>query len=833
MKSQNPTKYYMYGVIGVGFFCLAAAFYNLLPNETLGWSFVFFALFTIGLGSRISVQIPRFKSHVTVSDTFIFLSLFLFGGEMATILAALEALASSWRFCNKKITVFFNVAVMAISLTVVISTLRFFEINPAVVLPENNYSQLIVSLSVMALVQFLVNTCLASVYGALKSEKPWWETWKTSYLWTSLTYFVGAISAGVLIKLIQFTGFAALTAVAPIIGVVYLTYRMYLKNVEMSITQAEQAKEYAEILEKQSAALRESEGRFRSAFDFAPIGIALVSPDGKWMKVNKALSKILGYTEEDFLASDFQSMIFKEDLGETLIKIHELISGKADSSQLEQRYLNRRGEIVWVSWSVSTAFDADAERPNLIFQIQDITDKKQAEAQLEYKATHDTLTGLPNRAMFMARLEQSLEKAQKNPNHKVSVLFIDLDRFKYVNDSLGHQIGDELLIKIAERLKDCMRPRDLVARLGGDEFTILVEGNHQPEKVVRIAERIQEKFAHPFDLSGHEVYSSASIGILNISENHKTPEDLMRDADTAMYQAKRAGKARHEVFDENMHAAVKETLKLETELRRAIEKRELEVYYQPIYSLITGSLEGFEALARWNHKDFGTVSPEKFITLAEEIGVIDALGEQILEKACRQLISLKDKFFEADLPVLSVNLSSKQFAQPKLVQKIQRILEETGFPAHRLKLEITESVFFEYKDAAIKMLNELREIGVEINIDDFGTGYSNLSYLLQLPISTLKIDRSFISPMNAEGNNVEIIQTILALARSLGLKVIAEGVETEDQLEQLKKLNCEGAQGYYFARPMTFEDVQTYLDEKFSIKIPPEFENMPVVSTIQ
>lgn len=833
MIARNPTQYYMYGIIGLGFLCLTIAVCNALPIGKPDLNFIFFSLFTIGLGSRISVQIPRFKSHITVSDTFIFLAFFLFGGETAIILAAVEAFVSAWRFCRKKITVLFNAATLAISTSVVVYVLRFFEINPLVVLPQNDYSQLVISLSVMALLQFLVNTGLASVYGALKSGEPWWESWKTSYLWSSMTYFIGAVSAGILVKLVQVTGFAVLTAVAPVIVIVYLTYRMYLKNVEMSITQAEKAKEYADALEKQSNALRESEGRFRSAFDFAPIGIALVAPDGKWAKVNKALSKILGYTEAEFLASDFQSMIYQADLGETLVKIHDLLSGKIASCQLEQRYLNKRGEIVWVSWSVSTALNAEFARPSLIFQIQDITDKKHAEEQLEYKATHDTLTGLPNRALFMARLEQSLEKAQKNPSHRVSVLFIDLDRFKYVNDSLGHQIGDELLVKIAERLKDCMRPRDLVARLGGDEFTILVEGKHQPEEVVRIAERIQDKFALPFDLSGHEVYSSASIGILNISEKHKTPEDLMRDADTAMYQAKRAGKARHEVFDENMRAAVTETLKLETELRRAIEKQELDVYYQPIYSLITGNLEGFEALARWNHRDFGVISPDKFIPLAEEIGVIDPLGEQILEKSCRQMVSLKKRFFDDELPILSVNLSSKQFAQPKLVQKIQRILEETGFPARRLKLEITESVFFDYKDAAKQMLNELREIGVEINIDDFGTGYSNLSYLLQLPISTLKIDRSFISPITAEENNVEIIQTILALARSLGLKVIAEGVETEDQLNQLKKLNCEGAQGYYFSKPMAFEDVEIYLNEKLPVNIPNNYENMPVVSTIQ
>ena len=823
----------MYAVIVVGSFCLGIAFYNIFPIEKLDWSFIFLAVFTIALGSRISIQIPRFKSHITVSDTFIFVALFLFGGQTAIILAAVEAFASSWRFCNKKLTVFFNTAAMAISLTVVVYALKFFEINPAVVLPENDYSILIVSLSVMALLQFIVSTGLASVYGALKSEQPWWETWKTKYLWTSITYFVGAISAGILIKLIHFTGVAVLLAVAPVIVVVYLTYKMYLKNVEMANAQAEQAKGYADALEKQSIALRESEERFRSAFNYAPIGIALVAPSGKWLKVNHALSKILGYTEEEFLVADFQSLIHPKDLGDTLVKFHELISQKIPACQMEQRYLHKSGKTVWAAWSVSTASDATAPQPNLIFQIQDITDKKLAEEKLQHDATHDALTGLPNRKCFMMRLEKALEKANENPYNRVSVLFIDLDRFKYVNDSLGHQIGDELLIKIAERLRDCLRPRDLVARLGGDEFTILVEGNHQTEEVVRIAERIQEKFAEPFDLSGHEVYSSASIGILNISEKHKTPEDLMRDADTAMYQAKRAGKARHEIFNENMHVAMKETLKLETELRRAIEKQELEVYYQPIYSLITGSLEGFEALARWNHKDFGVVSPDKFITLAEEIGVIDALGEQILEKACRQMVSLKSRFFDRTLPILSVNLSCKQFAQPKLVQRIQRILEETGYPAHRLKLEITESVFFDYKDTAKLMLNELREIGVEINIDDFGTGYSNLSYLIQLPISTLKIDRSFISPMTTEGSNVEIIQTILALARSLGLKVIAEGVETEDQLEQLKKLNCEGAQGYYFARPMTFEDVKIYLDEKLPINIPTEFENMPLVSTIQ
>ena len=268
---------------------------------------------------------------------------------------------------------------------------------------------------------------------------------------------------------------------------------------------------------------------------------------------------------------------------------------------MEQRYMHKTGRTVWTSWSVSAANDAKSKQPNLIFQIQDITGKKSAEEKLQHDATHDALTGLPNRPFFMNRLSVALEKVRQIDGYKVSVLFIDLDRFKYVNDSLGHLIGDELLKEIAARLRDCMRPSDIVARLGGDEFTILVEGKYETHEVTRIAERIQKKFGLPFDLSGHEVYSSASIGILHASDNHQSSEDVMRDADTAMYQAKRAGKARHEVFDEKMHSAAKEILKLETDLRRAVEREEIDVFYQPIYSLKTGEIECFESLARWEH----------------------------------------------------------------------------------------------------------------------------------------------------------------------------------------------------------------------------------------
>lgn len=544
-------------IIAVGSACLAAAFFH-LPFEKLDFKFLVLSGLTIGLGSRITVEIPRFKSHIAVSDTFIFIALLMYGGETAVVLATVEAVFSSWRFCNKKFTVFFNAAVMALSTGIVSLVLKlsgFSTVNQFNGHDEG-FGTFFIVLSIMAVTQFIANTTLVSICGALKSGKPIWETWKTKYIWTFVTYFVGAISAAGLLQITYHTGFGAIIAAFPIIFFVYQTYRMYMKNVEMSIRQAEQAEQYAKTLEEQAIALRVSEERFRRSFDYAPIGIALVSPEGNWLKVNHALCDILGYTEEEFLGKNFQSMLYAKDLGDTLDKIRELLSGIIQNYQFEHRYRHKNGQLLWASWSISTDGEAEPERMNLIFQIQDITAKKLAEEQLEYKASHDALTGLPNRALFMSRLEEALDKIKEQPDYKVSVLFIDLDGFKKINDTLGHHIGDELLIGIAALLRDCLRPSDLVARLGGDEFTILVQGRYNPADVVIIADRINQRFKIPFDFSGREVFSSSSIGILHATENHKTPADLMRDADTAMYQAKRGGKARHEVFDPNMLEAV-------------------------------------------------------------------------------------------------------------------------------------------------------------------------------------------------------------------------------------------------------------------------------------
>lgn len=807
-RPDHIADIYMLLVIAVGglsvAYCLTA-----LPYQKLDIAFAVIAVCTVGSGSRITVQIPRFKSHISVSDTFIFLTFLLYGGEAAVLLAAAEAFVSARGFCSRQLTVLFNAGTMAIA------TMTVFVLIKAVGLYSedqlhghaNNFSDFLLALSIIAVGQFLVNTALASVYDSFYSGLPLWETWKDKYIWVFLTYLFGAAGAGILIQLTDRVGLGSLFAAFPIILFVFLSYKMYLANVEMSIEQAARALARADVLEERTNALRESEERFRSAFNHAPLGIALVSPSGQWLKVNHALCDILGYNADEFLSSDFQSMVAPDDLSITVAKVHSLFTGKISNCQMEQRYIHKNGQTVWTSWSVSAAGDVRSENANLIFQLQDITRRKEAEQKLQHEATHDVLTGLPNRAYFMTRLTESLQRTQRDRNHHVGVLFIDLDRFKYVNDSLGHLVGDRLLIAISRRLKDCMRPSDTVARLGGDEFTILVEGNYDFGEVTRIAERIQQKFSVPFDISGNEIYSSASIGILHASETHLTSADMMRDADTAMYQAKRAGKARHEVFDQNMHAAARETLHLETDLRRAVENEEFSVLYQPIVSLRDGSLRGVEALARWEHAELGSIPPSKFVPLAEEIGWIDALGEQIMRMACTQM---REAVVNGDFK-LSVNLSCRQFANHDMVERVLSILSETDFPADKLKLEITESVFFEFQDRAIQMLNRLRALGIETDIDDFGTGYSNLGYLVRVPISTLKIDRSFVGLISENDANREVVRTVVSLAGNLGLKVIAEGIETEVQHAALASLGCDLGQGYLFARPMSAEDFLDYL----------------------
>jgi len=420
-------------------------------------------------------------------------------------------------------------------------------------------------------------------------------------------------------------------------------------------------------------------------------------------------------------------------------------------------------------------------------------------------ALHDALTGLPSRALFMNRLEHTVEYGKRHGNYLFAVLFLDLDRFKMVNDSLGHTIGDQLLSAVAGRLATCLRSTDTLARFGGDEFTILLEDLNDISDVLRVADRLQAELKLPFTLGEQEVFTTASIGIALNATDHDRPEDLLRNADIAMYRAKQQGSVRYEIFNTGMHIQVVARLQLETELRRAVENQEFRIFYQAIVALDTGLLTGFEALVRWQHPERGLVLPMDFLPVAIEIGLSIPIDQWVLAQACRQTQQWQEQFPAHPPLKISVNLCSSQFAQPDLIKQIDQVLRETNLEAHSLKLEITETVIMENSESATQKLLQLRELGVQLSIDDFGTGYSSLGRLHSFPIDSLKIDCSFIKRMGQDARNLEIVETIVTLAQKLDVDVTAEGLETKEQLARLRQLKCEYGQGYFFSRPVDSE----------------------------
>jgi diguanylate cyclase (GGDEF)-like protein/PAS domain S-box-containing protein len=556
--------------------------------------------------------------------------------------------------------------------------------------------------------------------------------------------------------------------------------------------------------------LAESERRFRRAFDDAPIGMALVSLDtgrpGTLLQVNRALCSMAGVDEPNLLAGDLLSVVHPDDRPAMAFLVDCLAAGEPPPPRTERRLVRPDGEMVWVSVGASSVLDQDGNPLYAVLHVEDVTQRKDAEAKLTELALHDPLTGLPNRLLLLDRLQRALARARRRRT-QVALLFCDLDRFKVINDSLGHDVGDALLIAMARRLELMLRTQDTAARLGGDEFVVVCEDMTEGEAYA-IGQRLQATLAEPCMVGDSEVVVTTSVGVV-LSNGYASPFSLLRDADAAMYRAKDRGRARVELFDQALATKAVDRLRIENGLRRALEHDELRLHYQPIIDLATGAVEGFEALLRWEDPELGLIPPDAFLEVAEETGLIVPIGAWVLRQACRQVGEWQRRF--STRWTVAVNLSAQQVARSKLANVVGGALREGGLDPSDLCLELTESVLIEATTTALGMLRSLKALGIRLAIDDFGTGYSSLSYLRRFPVDVVKVDRSFVAGLGDDGEDDAIVSAVVGLTQRLGLRAVAEGVETEQQADRLREMGCHLAQGFLFARPCPPDDVEALL----------------------
>jgi diguanylate cyclase (GGDEF)-like protein/PAS domain S-box-containing protein len=552
--------------------------------------------------------------------------------------------------------------------------------------------------------------------------------------------------------------------------------------------------------------LMESEHFTRAIISSVRQGIIVFDRNLRYQVWNRFMEEITGLSADKVLGTEALEQFphLREHGADVLLR--RALAGETVYSPDTQFVIPDTRRSGWVTTAYSPHVSPDGEVIGVVGIVHDITERKRAEDLLLHNAFHDALTGLPNRALFIDRLERLLRLADRHPDYVFGVAFLDLDRFKLVNDSLGHMVGDDLLVSIARRLEGCVRAGDTVARIGGDEFAVLLAEVPDVRDATRVAERILVELGVPFRLSGHEVLISASIGIALSSTGYDRPEDILRDADAAMYRAKLDGRSRYEVFDRDMHQLAVTAEQAEAELRRALDHDELRLEYQPIISLADGRITGFEALIRWDHPRRGMIPPDGFVPLAEECGLIVEIGWWVLERASGQMAEWLRKFPQQTDLTMSVNLSATQFLQPDLLEQVDTILARSGLPPSALKLEITESMLGD-SEPLMATISALRERGIRLCIDDFGTGTSSLGHLHSFPVDTLKIDRSFVSQIGFSGNSARLVETIVALSHTLGMASVAHGVETREQLEFLRQLGPEFAQGFLFSAARSPADI--------------------------
>ncbi len=761
----------------------------------------------VAVAAAFPIQIPRSKHSIATGDIVIFLLLAMYGAGAAIVAAAIEGLIGAVRSSTRWSSRIASMTAGAAGMT--LAALAFQSVQEALQssgLPLAGAH--LAALAAAAVLHYVSTTYALMKVITLKRElKLGFREWFEGSAWVGSLYLVSAVLAGMLSLNAQQFGRSAVAVGVAIIGMSLALLRAHFRQQIV----AHELQEARVAAAEQDAA--QNQQRFHSAFTHASIGMAIVSDAGRVLQVNNALCSLLGGQAELLLQRPFRDLLHPGDASLLDRHVARVLGRQEETFSIELRCQGvQRGEI-WVSLHCALFGSRSGEHTGLIFQLHDITSRRRAEGELHHIAYHDSLTDLANRNCLHERLSVAVQRSREDTRFQFALMYLDLDRFKIVNDSLGHPAGDELLKEVASRLGACVRPRDLVARLGGDEFCILVEDVSRREDVLALGERLLAALARPVMVNGTETRPMASVGITFSDMSYREPDEMLRDADLAMYRAKSEGKGRLALFDASLLEQLGHKLQLEGDLRRAIGEGQLSLVYQPLFGLDPWRLLGFEALSRWTHPVRGPISPAMFISLAEECGCIEALSAWAIEEAVKQVAQWRDLAPQHPDLVMHVNVSGRDLSQPDFVPRVRDILARHGVQPGRLVLEITESTAMEQREASMRNLAELGELGVKLSIDDFGTGYSSLAYLSTLPFDCLKIDRSFVSDMERSPKNVEIVRTVLTLGRSLGKQVIAEGIETHEQLAQLKELGAPAGQGYLLARPMPADKATQMLRE--------------------
>ena len=768
------------------------------------------------LASSLRLRLPlgTSASNLSISYSVDFAALLLIGREMTMLVAGASAGAQSIFGTSRRNPAFrilFNAAALILTVQAAGVTFTYFGGRPG----DLDLSSVAKPLVASALAYYLVNTCIVATAVGLAARQPVWQVWQTNFLWTAPSYFVGAGAAVAGVGLWQTSQWWLL----PLAGApVYLTFRSYRMYVDR-IASEKRHKEEVLRLHGDTVAALEAARRSEQRYALAAAG----SNDGLWdwdipansLYCSDRWKLIVGLEANADVSTHEQWLdyTYEEDRAGLVEALRAHLDGERAHFQHEYRVRQVRGEIRWVLCRGIAVRD-DAGRPvRMAGSLTDITEQRRIRDSLSQAARHDPLTNLPNRTLFGELLQRAIAQGARSSSHQYAVLFIDLDGFKLVNDSLGHIIGDRFLMAIAQRLQSQLRPGDSLARLGGDEFAVLAENFSTPEDVCAIAERLLNALAEPFRIADHELFGSASVGVVVGGAQYRTVDAVLRDADIAMYRAKASGRGGYEMFDPDMHATALKRLTLETELRRAVERKEFSVFYQPIVELATSKIIGLEALLRWKRADGHIDSPAEFMEIAEETGLIIPLTSHVLVEACYQVSSWQQMF--GHCLHLSINVPSKLFTRTSFVDEVEAVLASSGLLPHSLKLEITESVLLTHSEVVDRNFERLHQLGIAVHLDDFGTGYSSLSYLQRYPVDALKLDRSFVARMGTHENDV-VGGAIVKLARELGMGIIAEGVETVAHAEQLSALDCPHAQGFLFSEPLTASAVVPMLAKQYA-----------------